>query len=473
MQADVGREDDMAAAELHSRSGVPVGADLIDAFAVGLGGRLIRPADADYDDARRIWNAAIDRRPGLIVRCLGAADVIHAVIFAAANDLLVAVRGGGHNVAGRALCDDGLVLDLSAMRGVLVDPGTRTVRVQGGATLGDLDRETHPFGLAVPMGVVSKTGVAGLTLGGGVGWLVRKHGLSCDNVLSFQLVTAAGRLLTVDAEEHPDLFWALRGGGGNFGVVTAFTFHAQPIATVLGGLLVHGRDKSGEVLRFYRDFMSTAPEELTVYSALLTTPDGMPAIAMVACWCGDIAEGERVLAPLRSFGPPLLDAIQPMPFPSMQKLLDGAFLDGTHNYWKASFVPKLTDTVIDLLVEHGARMESPLSACLVEFYGGAPGRVSPADSAFAQRGAEYNIGMTAQWTDPAESERHIGWVRAMYDAFEPHSSGMHLLNFQSEPEDEMIRASFGGNYRRLAKVKRQYDPTNFFSVNQNIPAAAR
>ena len=222
------------------------------------------------------------------------------------------------------------------------------------------------------------------------------------------------------------------------------------------------------MLRFYRDFMATAPEELTAYAAMLTTPDGMPAVGIIACWCGDVEEGARVLAPLRAFGPPLLDAIQPMPFPSMQRLLDGAFPDGTHNYWKASFVPQLTDTVIELLVEHGNRMESPLSASLVEFYGGAPGRVGRAESAFAQRNAEYNIGMTAQWTDPAESERHIAWVRAMYDAFEPHSSGMHLLNFQSEAGDQVIRASFGDNYRRLAEVKRKYDPRNFFSVNQNI-----
>ena len=287
---------------------------------------LIRPADADYDEARQIWNAAIDRHPGLIARCLGVADVIHAVKFAAANDLLVAVRGGGHNVAGRALCDDGIVIDLSAMRGVLVDPKTRTVRVQGGATLGDLDRETHLHGLAVPVGVVSKTGVAGLTLGGGVGWLVRKHGLSCDNVISFELVTAEGALLTASAEEHPDLFWALRGGGGNFGIVTCFTFRAQPMSTVLGGLLVHPRDKAGEMLRFYRDFMATAPEELTAYAAHADHAGrhaggrrSSPAGAATS------AEGERVLAPLRAFGPPLVDAIQPMPFPAMQTLLDGAF----------------------------------------------------------------------------------------------------------------------------------------------------
>jgi FAD/FMN-containing dehydrogenase len=456
---------------LLSRGGAAIDAARIDEFAAGVAGRVIRPGDADYDGARRIWNAAIDRQPGLIVRCLGAADVIAAVKFARANDLLVAVRGGGHNVAGRALCDDGLVIDLSAMRGVLVDPASRTARVQGGATLGDLDRETYLYGLAVPMGVVSKTGVAGLTLGGGVGWLVRKHGLSCDNVVAFEVVTAEGELLTASAKENPDLYWALRGGGGNFGVVTTFTFRAHPVSTVLAGLLVHPRDRAGELLRFHRDFLVTAPEELTAYCGLVTTPDGMPAALAVACWSGDPAEGERVLAPFRAFGPPLMDAIQPMPFPAMQKLLDGAFPDGSHNYWKSSMIRRLSDEAIDLLVEHANRMRSPLSGVLIEYYGGAPGRVGPAESAFAQRQAQYNIVISAQWTDPAESATHTAWARDLSDALQPHATS-GIPNFQTEVDDELLRRAFGDNYSRLAEVKRKYDPTNFFSLNQNIRAAA-
>jgi FAD/FMN-containing dehydrogenase len=458
----------MAAPELRNIQDARVDSTLVDELAARLAGTVIRPGDGDYDSARRIWNASIDKHPGLIVRCLGVADVVEAVKFAVANDVLVAVRGGGHNVAGRALCDNGLVIDLSAMRGVMVDPDTDKVRVQGGAMLGDVDRETHLHGLAVPLGVVSKTGVAGLTLGGGVGWLVRKYGLSCDNAVSFEVVTARGEVLTACANQHPDLFWALRGGGGNFGIVTCFTFRAVPVSTVLGGLLVHPRSEAGAVLRFYRDFMADAPEELTAYAALLTTPDGMPAVAMIACWCGDIAEGEKALAPMRAYGPPLLDAVQTMPFPFMQRLLDPAFPDGSNNYWKASFVPELSDVVVDLLVEHGNRLRSPMSAVVVEYYGGAAGRVDPDQSAFAQRAAEFNIGMIAQWADPSETAVHVGWVRDIYDAVEPHSSGMHLLNFQSESGDDMVRAAFGRNYARLAEVKRKYDPDNVFSLNQNI-----
>jgi hypothetical protein len=461
----------MTQSDLKSRGGARIEAAAIDEFAANVAGRVIRPSDPGYDIARRIWNAAIDRRPGLIVRCAGAADVIAAVKFARANDLLVAVRGGGHNVAGRALCDDGLVIDLSEMRGVLVDPASGTVRVQGGATLGDLDRETHLYGLAVPMGVVSKTGVAGLTLGGGVGWLVRKYGLSCDNVLAFEVVTAEGELVTASADSHPDLYWALRGGGGNFGVVTSFTFRAHPVATVLGGLLVHPRERAAEFLRFHRGFMATAPEELTAYCGLVTTPDGMPALLAVACWCGDPAEGERVLAPYRAYGPPLVDAIQPMPFPAMQKLIDGAFPDGSHNYWKSSFLRELSDPAIDLLVEHAGRARSPLSGVLVEYYGGAPGRVGPADSAFAQRRAEYNIVISAQWAEAAESAEHVAWARALSDALRPHASS-DIPNFQAEVDEALLRAAFGDNYARLAEVKRKYDPANFFSLNANIRAAA-
>jgi FAD/FMN-containing dehydrogenase len=461
----------MNKAKLKRRGGAVVDDALIDSFKADFRGQVIPPQDSAYDAARRIWNASIDRRPGLIARCAGTADVVHAVKFARANDLLVAVRGGGHNVGGRALCDDGIVIDLSAMKGVFVDARNRTARVQGGATLGDVDRETHLYDLAVPAGVVSKTGIAGLTLGGGVGWLVRKYGLTCDNLLSCEVVTAEGNVLTADHETHADLFWGLRGGGGNFGIVTSFLYRAHPVSTVLGGLLVHARDQAGRVLRHHRDFMASAPEELTAYAGLISTPDGTPAVALVVCYCGDLKEGERVLHPLRGFGAPLLDAVQPMPFPAMQKLLDDAFPDGTYNYWKSTFINKLSDDVIDLIIEHANRPHSPLSGVVLELYGGAAGRVGPGDTAFAQRQAQYNVGIMAQWTSPAESEAHIRWTRDLSDALKPHSSGGYLLNFLDAENPDAIKAAFGGNYARLAALKAKYDPTNFFSLNQNVKPA--
>ena len=349
---------------LKNTKGIAVGKDRIERFQAAFRGEVIQSADFAYENARKIWNASIDKHPGIIARCAGIADVMAAVNFARENGLLVAVRGGGHNVSGRALCDDGIVIDLSGMKGIHVNAKNRTATVQGGAILGDLDRETHVFGLAVPAGIMSKTGIAGLALGGGVGWLVRKYGLTCDNVLSFDIVTADGKPRLASSKENEDLFWALRGGGGNFGVVTSFEFHAHPVSTVLGGLIIYPRDRAAEVLRFYRDFTESAPEELTVYAALIHTPEGVPAVAVVACYCGDLTEGQKVLESLRSFSSPIADAIQPMAFPEMQTLLDGAFPDGNHNYWKSTFLRELSDDAIALLVEHANRATSPLTGKL-------------------------------------------------------------------------------------------------------------
>ena len=328
----------MSKAKLVNTAGAEVDASRIEQLRSACCGSLIRPGDAEYDSARRIWNGSVDKRPGLILRCSGLADVIAAVRFARENDLLVAIRGGGHNVGGRAVCDGGLVIDLSRMKGIHVDARARRVRVQPGVTLGELDRETHVHGLVVPAGVVSKTGIAGLTLGGGVGWLVRKHGLTADNVISFEIVTADAEVLTVSADEHADLFWALGGGGGNFGVVTSFEYRAHPLTMVLGGLVLYPRAQAIDVLKFYRDFTASAPDELATYGALLWAPDGSPVVGFVTCYSGDLAEGERVLATLRGFGTPILDAIQPMPFPVMQTLLDAAVPDGNQNYWKSTFL---------------------------------------------------------------------------------------------------------------------------------------
>jgi FAD/FMN-containing dehydrogenase len=440
-------------------------------FRDALAGQAIAPGDPDYETARHIWNASIDKRPGLIARCASADDVVKAVDFARANGILVAVRGGGHNVGGRALCDDGLVIDLSPMRKIDVDADARVVVAQAGCTLGDLDAATHPKGLVVPAGVFTKTGIAGLTLGGGVGWLVRKYGLTCDNVLSFELVTADGQVVTASADENEDLFWGLRGGGGNFGVVVSFTYQAHPLTTVLGGLLVHPRDRAGEVLRFYRDFMADAPDELTAYAALLHTPDGDPVAGIVPCWCGDLQEGEDYLRPLREFGPPLVDAVASVPFPHMQALFDDAFPDGNQNYWKSTFVRELSDDAIDILVEHANAAPSPLTAIVIELYGGAMARVGPDETAFGHRSADYDVGILSQWTDPADTDRNVAWTRALYDALQPYWSGAFLLNFLDRDEDAAIRTSFGPNYDRLAALKAKYDPENFFRQNHNISPA--
>jgi len=458
----------MEIAMLKRRDGTALDNALIDIFQADFHGQAIRPGDAGYDAGRRVWNASIDKHPGLIARCSGVADIVAAVKFARANDILVAIRGGGHNVAGRAVCDDGIVIDLSAMKGVFVDPQHRTVRVQGGATLGDIDRETHLHGLAVPTGVVSKTGIGGLCLGGGVGWLVRKYGLTCDNLLSCEVVTAAGEIVTANADLNPDLFWGLRGGGGNFGIATSFLFRAHPVSMVLGGIIAYPRGQAAAVFRHYRDFMASAPDELTAYAGLITLPDGTSGSAVIVCYCGDLAEGERVLKPLRAFGPPLLDMVQPMPFPVMQKLGDASNPDGALNYWRSTYLKELSDEAIDVVVEHGNRAESPLSFILIELYDGAVSRIGNAEAAFAQRQAGYNIGIEVKWLDPAESERHIAWARAFSDALQPYSSNAYLLNFLGDEGPDKVRDAFGSNYTRLVKLKTKYDPTNFFSLNQNI-----
>jgi FAD binding domain/Berberine and berberine like len=449
-------------------NGAAVDETAIETFKQGFYGQALWPGDAGYDSARRIWNASIDMHPGLIARCSDTADVVRAVQSARANELLVAVRSGGHNVAGRALCDHGIVIDLSAMNGISVDPELHAVRVQAGALLGDVDRETHPHGLAVPVGTVSKTGIAGLTLGGGFGWLSRKYGLTCDNVISCEVVTAEGEIVTADADKHVDLFWGLRGGGGNFGIVTSFLYRAHPVSTVLGGLVVHARGQATAVLRYYRDFMAYAPEELTAYASLITTPDGTPAVGVMVCYCGKVIEGEAILKPLRAFGSPIVDTIQRMPFPAMQRLADDTYPDNIYNYWKSTFLKELSDEAIDLIIEHGNRSESLLSNITIQLYGGAVSRVGDADTAFAQRQAEYNVAIEAKWTDPAESRKHIGWTRAFSEALKPYSSNAYLLNFLGNEGRDLVRAAFGSNYTQLAELKAKYDPTNFFSLNQNV-----
>jgi hypothetical protein len=413
----------------------------------------------------------IDKRPALIARCLGVSDVINCVNFARTHSLLVSVRGGGHNVAGISICDGGLMIDLSLMKGVRVDPAQGTARAEPGVTWGDLDRETQAFGLVTPGGIISTTGIAGLTLGGGVGWLVRKHGLSCDNLLSADLVTADGRFLTAGTTENADLFWGIRGGGGNFGIVTSFEYRLHPHGNVLGGMLLYPRSKARDLLRFYREFMPSAPEDLGVYAGLLTSPDGQPVVGLIVCYSGPLEKGAEVIRPLREFSPPMADLISEIPHQAMQTMLDGAFPAGNQNYWKSTFLSELSDEAIDVVIDCASRVTSPLSAVVLEYYGGAASRVGETETAFAHRSAQYDLGILSQWADPAESQQHIKWARDSFDAIQPFSNGNYLFNFLGLPDDQKIdqvKAAAGQNYPRLVELKNKYDPTNFFRLNPNI-----
>jgi FAD/FMN-containing dehydrogenase len=447
----------------------------VEALRATFRGALLVPDVDGYDEARKVWNGNIDRRPALIARCTGVADVTAAVAFAREHGLVVAVRGGGHNAAGYATCDDGIVIDLSPMKGIRVDPGSRTAQVQAGVTWAELDRETQLFGLATTGGTVSNTGVAGLTLGGGEGWLQGQFGFTCDNLLSADVVTADGRFLRASATENPDLFWALRGGGGNFGIVTSFEFQLHPVGPiVLGGMVVHPLDQAREVLRFYREFAQTLPDEAGLSAAsLLTLPDGTPAVAMLLGYNGSPEEGERVLAPARSFGSPLADLVQPMPYLVRQTLLDEGFAaHGVQRYWKSGYAGELSDDIIDLLVDGAGRFPSPMSAIAIFRIQGAATRVPPEATAFALREPLWDVNVVAQWLEDADSDRHIAWVRDVWGRVEPLTGERVYINhFAGDDRPERVRASYGRNYERLVALKRTYDPDNLFCLNPNINPA--
>jgi FAD/FMN-containing dehydrogenase len=436
----------------------------------GLRGALLQPTDPGYDTARTIDNAMIDRRPALIARCAGAADVLAAVRFARARDLLVSVRAGGHNVAGNAICEGGLVIDVSSMKGVRVDPAARTVRAEAGVTWGDLDAETQAFGLATTGGVISTTGIAGLTLGGGVGWLNGRFGLACDNLIAADVVTADGRLLHASEQEHADLFWGLRGGGGNFGIVTSFEYRLHPLGPmVLSGPVFHPAARAREVLRFYREVSAGEPDELTTYAGLLTGPDGAPLVGIVPCYAGPPDQGEKVVERLRKFGPPAVDMIGAMPYVAVQRMFNDAFPPGRYNYWKSSLAPELTDQLLDTVVEHMARVPSPHSAVMLEHYHGAYSRPAPTATAYSHRRPTYDVVIISNWTDPADTERNVAWTRALFAAVQPQVSAAAYVNFLDGDEGaERVRAAYGQNYDRLVSLKRTYDPTNFFRMNQNV-----
>ena len=446
----------------------------------GLRGELIEPGDQSYEAARKVYNAMIDRRPRLIARCADVADVITAVNFGREHKLLVAVRGGGHNAGGLGVCDDGLVIDLSPMRYVRVDPKKRTVLAGGGALWGDVDHAAHAFGLAVPAGIISTTGVGGLTLGGGVGHLTRQCGLTIDNLLAVDIVLADGRFVTASPKERADLFWAVRGGGGNFGVVTSFLFKAHPIHTNYAGPMLWPLEDAAEVMRWYRGFITKAPNDINGFFAFLVVPPGPPFPAhlhnrtmcgIVWCYTGPIKNAEKVFKPIRAFKTPALDLVGPIPHPALQSMFDGLYPPGLHWYWKADFVRELSDQAIALHVKHGSKIPTMHSTTHLYPINGAARRIKNSASPWAYRDAVWAQVMVGVDPNPASKEKIIAWARDYWAAVHPYSAGGAYVNFMMDEGDDRIRATYGQNYGRLAKVKQRYDPTNLFRVNQNIKPA--
>jgi FAD/FMN-containing dehydrogenase len=461
-----------------------IDAEAIQGFAAGVRGSVLGPKDVGYDEARRIWNGLIDRRPALIVQCTGAADVVDAVNFAREHDLVLSVKGGGHNVAGNAVNDGGLVIDLSQMRGVHVDPATQTVRAQGGATWGDADRETQLFGLAVPGGVVSTTGLAGLTLHGGVGHLRRKYGLSIDSLLSVDIVTADGALRRASASENEDLFWAVRGAGSNFGVVTSFEFQAHPVGPmVMVGAVFYSLDEITELLPAWRDYMDLAPDELSSIALCWSVPSHEPfppehhgkAVFVVAgTYAGSVEDGEPIVQPLRELGQPLIDLSGPWPWLGLQSGFDALFPKGGLYYWKSRALADLSEAAIGDIAEFAARRPSPLTDIVVWHHGGAMSRVGETETAYGGRDAAFLVTGEASWDDPAQTDDAIAWGREFWDAMGRHSTGGLYLNFAGfgEEKEALVKAGYGANYERLAALKAQYDPTNLFRMNLNITPAS-
>lgn len=461
-----------------------IGAAAVEALAERLRGRVLKESDTEYQEARTIWNAMIDRRPGLIVCCAGASDVVHAVRFAAENQLLVAVRGGGHNIAGNAVCDGGLMIDLSPMKSVRVDATTKRAWVEPGATLADVDKETQTFGLALPVGINSTTGIAGLTLGGGFGWTTRKFGLTADNLLSADVVTAGGDLVRASPTEHRDLFWALRGGGGNFGVVTAFEFALHELGPeVLAGLVVHPFADAKSVLQQYRKALEAAPDELTCWAVIRQAPPlpflpeawhGKEVLVLAMCYCGDIEAGAKATAGLRAIGSPIADVVAPNPFVGWQQAFDPLLTPGARNYWKSHDFIELSDATIGVLLDAIRNLPGPECEIFIGHVGGAAGRIAAEETAFPQRSSHFVMNVHARWREPAMDQACIGWARQLFEAAKPHAAGTAYINFMPEDEVDRVETAYGGNYRRLVEVKLRYDPQNLFRMNQNVrPVEAR
>lgn len=455
----------------------PLSTTLIQQFSANLHGQLILPGDSAYENARSVYNGMIDKRPALIARCQDVADVIMAVNFARAHHLLLAVRSGGHNGGGLGTCDDGLVIDLAGLRGIQVDPAARTVRVEGGCTWGEVDQATHAFGLATPSGIVSSTGVGGLTLGGGIGHLTRQYGLTIDNLLAVEMVLADGSLVTANTEQNADLFWAVRGGGGNFGIVTAFHFRLHPIHTVYAGPILWPIAQATDVMRFYSDFMATADADFNAWFALLKVPPAPPFPAelhtqtvcgVVCCYTGPLEKAETVFRPLRAFGPPVVDFAGPLPYPALQSLFDPLLPAGMQWYWRADFVNELSDQAIALHVKYGAQLPTLLSQMHLYPIDGAAHRPANGDTAFSYRDAKWAQVIVGVDPDPTNNAKLIAWTQDYWLALHPYSAGGAYVNFMMEEGQERVQATYRDNYVRLAQIKARYDPGNLFRVNQNI-----
>jgi FAD/FMN-containing dehydrogenase len=440
-------------------------------------GEVIAPDDDGYEQARRVYNAMIDRRPAVVVRCANAGDVVATVNFAREHQLDLAVRGGEHSVPGFGTCDGGVVVDLSGMRGVRVDPAAGTARAEGGATWGDFDAATHAFGLATTGGIISTTGVGGLTLGGGIGYLARGCGLSCDNLVSADVVTADGRFLVASEDENDDLFWALRGGGGNFGVVTSFEFRLHPVKDIYGGPIFYELRDAGTVLGFFREFIADAPQELGGFPAFQIAPPlpfipedrhGEPFLVIVACWAGPLDQGARALQPFHDLAPVAAELVGPMPYPALNSAFDALVPPGLQHYWKANFVTELTDEAIGAHLEHGPKVPVVNSTVHIYPINGVCHQVAPDATAFAYRDATFATVIAGMWPDPADNQANIGWVRDYYDATAPLSEQGGYINFMADDDQDRIKANYRGNYQRLVTVKRKYDPGNLFHLNQNI-----
>ena len=433
-------------------------------------GPVLGAGDPAYEESRRVFNAMIDRRPAAIVRCSCAEDVAHSVTVAREYDLPLSVKGGGHSVAGNAVCDGGLMLDMSAMKAISVDAQREVAVAEAGLTLGEFDAATTRHGLATTLGVVSMTGIAGLTLGGGIGWLNGKHGLACDNVLSMKVVTADGQLRAVNVCQHQDLFWALRGGGGNFGVVVSFTYRLHPVDTVLAGPISYPPQRTADALRLYHQVAASAPDALATSASVARGADGQPSVSVVVCWSGPVAEGERVLRPLRQFGPPVADDVGLISYWELQSMADAGFPPGRLHYWKASFLADLPGEAIDTMLRFCATAPSPYTEIGLQQITGAASRVARTATAFAHRGRHYDFLILSQWDDPSDSPDNLRWTRELFDAMSPCFRGVYVNNLGEEGSDR-VRDAYGINYDRLAGIKDAYDPDNVFRLNQNIPPA--